>query len=294
MEVSENSNKYRRLKRALFGDKTGKIRTFAIISPQNPLGWKDSTEDEFREKFIEWTSNKNKYNKKALKSMKTSILKNVIEDTGEKTLRMGNFDFIPIKGSYGDKEKSLLILNLPFADAKILARNFGQESFFYGKNKGDKNSEIAYYKTDNACKSYKLVEITDTISDQEEAEDFFSKFGLKFSIDMQEFGADVKPVINDGSFEESFNEDRNFMSRASQRKKAYLEEKTDESQEILDEINKFIDDIYLLRKTSIMTDGEYGKGNMVFKEIRNNGYLDKLKELKVKLTEKDMIVEKKE
>lgn len=61
----------------------------------------------------------------------------------------------------------------------------------------------------------------------------------------------------------------------------------------VDDVNKFIDDIYLLRKTSIMADGEYGKGNMVFKEIRNNGYLDKLKELKVKLTEKDMIVEKK-
>ena len=43
MQVDENSNKYRRLKRALFGDPSGKIRTFAIISTENPLGFKDST-----------------------------------------------------------------------------------------------------------------------------------------------------------------------------------------------------------------------------------------------------------
>ena len=60
----------------------------------------------------------------------------------------------------------------------------------------------------------------------------------------------------------------------------------------IEDVDKFIDDVYLLRKSSIMADGEYGKGNLVFKELRNNGYLDQLKELKVKLTEKDMIVEK--
>ena len=68
-------------------------------------------------------------------------------------------------------------------------------------------------------------------------------------------------------------------------------DKNDKAEELLDKVNEFIDDVYILRKTSIMTDGEYGKGNMVFKELRNNGYLDKLKELKVKLTEKGMIVE---
>ena len=60
----------------------------------------------------------------------------------------------------------------------------------------------------------------------------------------------------------------------------------------VEDVNSFIDDVYMLRKSSIMADGEYAKGNMVFKELRNNGYLDKLKELKVKLTEKDMVIEK--
>lgn len=41
-----------------------------------------------------------------------------------------------------------------------------------------------------------------------------------------------------------------------------------------------VDDLYRLRKNSIAAEGEYGKGNLVFKEFRNLGYLDKLKELR--------------
>jgi hypothetical protein len=44
-----------------------------------------------------------------------------------------------------------------------------------------------------------------------------------------------------------------------------------------EEITKVIDDIYLMRKDSISTEGEYGKGNQVFKDFRNLGYLDNLK-----------------
>ena len=59
----------------------------------------------------------------------------------------------------------------------------------------------------------------------------------------------------------------------------------------IDEINKFIDDIYVLRKESIDKDGEYGIGNLVFKEFRNKGYLDKLKDLKNEYISKELSVE---
>lgn len=49
-----------------------------------------------------------------------------------------------------------------------------------------------------------------------------------------------------------------------------------------DKINKFIEDLYDLRKKSINDDGEYGLGNLIFKEMRNRGYLDRLRELKNK------------
>lgn len=46
----------------------------------------------------------------------------------------------------------------------------------------------------------------------------------------------------------------------------------------LEDLNTVMDSLYLLRKDSIATDGEFGKGNLIFKELRNKGYLDKLKE----------------
>ena len=36
--------------------------------------------------------------------------------------------------------------------------------------------------------------------------------------------------------------------------------------------------LYLMRKDSIATDGEYGVGNLLFKEIRNRGLLSALKD----------------
>ena len=52
-----------------------------------------------------------------------------------------------------------------------------------------------------------------------------------------------------------------------------------------------IDELYLLRKDSITIDGEYGEGNLVFKEFRNKGYLDNLKQLLVDETSKKLSLE---
>lgn len=52
-----------------------------------------------------------------------------------------------------------------------------------------------------------------------------------------------------------------------------------ESQQV-EEIEKFFEELYTMRKESIAKDGEYGIGNLVFKELRNNLYLDDLKDLK--------------
>ena len=58
--------------------------------------------------------------------------------------------------------------------------------------------------------------------------------------------------------------------------------------ETIDDINKFIDDIYLLRQESILKDGEYGKGNLIFKELRNQWILQGLKDKLVELENKEM------
>jgi len=53
-----------------------------------------------------------------------------------------------------------------------------------------------------------------------------------------------------------------------------------ERENTAEEIEDFIEDIYDLRKESIANEGEYGLGNLVFKEFRNIGYLDNLKEIR--------------
>lgn len=56
-------------------------------------------------------------------------------------------------------------------------------------------------------------------------------------------------------------------------------------------VQDYINNLYNLRRTSIMTDGEFGKGNLVFKEIRNLGLLDKLKEKQFELSSRELSLE---
>lgn len=56
-------------------------------------------------------------------------------------------------------------------------------------------------------------------------------------------------------------------------------------------IQEYINNLYNLRRTSIMKDGEFGRGNLVFKEIRNEGLLDKLKEKQYEIASKELSLE---
>ena len=58
-------------------------------------------------------------------------------------------------------------------------------------------------------------------------------------------------------------------------------------QEVKDIINR----LYMIRKNSILIDGEYGKGNQLFKEIRNLGLLDELKEKVHELLSRELSLE---
>ena len=45
-----------------------------------------------------------------------------------------------------------------------------------------------------------------------------------------------------------------------------------------EDLKRVVNTLYMIRKNSIAIDGEYGKGNQLFKEIRNLGLLDALKQ----------------
>lgn len=57
------------------------------------------------------------------------------------------------------------------------------------------------------------------------------------------------------------------------------------------EVSSFIDELYNLRRLSIMSEGEYAKGNIVFKEIRNSGMLQLLKDHLLKLSSAELSLE---
>ena len=58
-----------------------------------------------------------------------------------------------------------------------------------------------------------------------------------------------------------------------------------------EEVEDFINDLYALRKDNLSASGEFGTPNLVFKEMRNLGCLDKLKDLKCKLKARRLSLE---
>ena len=58
-----------------------------------------------------------------------------------------------------------------------------------------------------------------------------------------------------------------------------------------EDIQTFINELYNLRRQSIMVDGEYSHGNLVFKEIRNAGLLQELKDSLTKLVSMELSLE---
>lgn len=58
-----------------------------------------------------------------------------------------------------------------------------------------------------------------------------------------------------------------------------------------EEINAFIDNLYLIRKAGLTKDGELGEGNLIFKQLRNEGVLDDLKDKLIKLEDQELTLE---
>ena len=56
----------------------------------------------------------------------------------------------------------------------------------------------------------------------------------------------------------------------------------------IEQIDNFIDDLYKLRQSSLIDGGEFSEGNLIFKALRDKDVLQKLKDLKVELENKEM------
>lgn len=59
-----------------------------------------------------------------------------------------------------------------------------------------------------------------------------------------------------------------------------------------DECEQFLDDLHYLRKVSLISEGEFGEGNLIFKEFRNRGYIQDLKDRKYQAESDRLTLEK--
>lgn len=76
-----------------------------------------------------------------------------------------------------------------------------------------------------------------------------------------------------------------FEKAVAEWEKRYLQVMKDPTVEKVDE---YIDSIYDLRIASVKKDGEFGFGNLVFKEIRRLKYLENLKKIKLELKSEEL------
>jgi len=61
----------------------------------------------------------------------------------------------------------------------------------------------------------------------------------------------------------------------------------------LSEIQRVINRLYMIRKNSLETVGRYGAGNHLFKQLRNRGLLDQLKDKRIELISNSLTLENK-
>lgn len=214
-EPMQESKRLRKVQKSLYGDPKGKIKTFAIISPENPEGALGKTDTpNFKANYLDYLGDKDKgqFDGKTREELADGIRRE-----GDRIFRISRLPYVRIDGEYDGREKSYLIFNLTPSDAFKIARTYGQESFFFG-NVFEYHSDIAYYKTTNHCKSYRLVEISRTVSDETQATNFFSKFGSKFRINMREFGDIVPEIKTPSAFDASLSEYLSYMMKSEARK----------------------------------------------------------------------------
>lgn len=198
--LNENSNT--RLKKALFGDASGKIKTFAVMTPENPDAKTIPAEK----------------NNKLLALFKVY-------------LKQMHIQYIPIEGSFGAKEHSFMLFNLSLEDAKFLAKKFGQLSFFYGNTKTveetskERNtlSDIGYYE--KRKDKYELIDTVNKVVDATDFEDFFSRHGnFKYNFDLDYFKEsleNIKDIKDTKSLKESLDDSYTLKHRFHCRALAY-------------------------------------------------------------------------
>lgn len=101
----------------------------------------------------------------------------------------------------------------------------------------------------------------------------------------------IDDYLKDCLKNEEFRKARYSNDKEDVEKENKVEESISDNQSKLEKIDNLIEDIYNLRKEAMEEEGEYSTKNLIFKEFRNLGYLDNLKELRKKEVSKELSLE---
>lgn len=175
--------------------KWDRIFTYAIISAENPFGEKTSREA----------------NRKSMKALRDYA-------------KEMHLYYVNLIGKYGNKEHSLMLLNLNLAEAEFLGEEFKQESFFFAKKVGDK-FEVTYYqqfknKAGNFTGDFKPLETTTEINifDEKQPNFYSARHNTQFTIPMSVFeNLNYKEELDEQIFTDSYSNDKTIKSNINNR-----------------------------------------------------------------------------
>jgi len=119
-------------------------------------------------------------------------------------------------------------------------------------------------------------------------------------IPVELYVSDVKSAnISNGVFSVTYNKWIKKPAKIDPPKNVDVSEYTDEVEAAinktietndLEKLNKLMSSIYLMRRNSLIVNGEYGRGNLIYKDLRNRGALDKIHDAIINCTSKDLSI----
>ena len=118
--LSETSRRQKAIKNFL--GVNNKVKTFGIITAENPMGMKIGSQENMKRN-----------------SMLTSFL------------RSKQYMYCQVKGKYGNIEHPFMVYNVSLEDMKTIGRTFDQERFIYAEidnKQGQPHVEFSFYKKD--------------------------------------------------------------------------------------------------------------------------------------------------
>lgn len=137
-----------------------KVKTFGIITAENPMGMK-------------LTRRENQERNNALNSY----------------LAERQFLYCRVKGKYGDNiEHPCMVYNVSVEDLKYIGKVFGQESFIYAEivyEQGQPRVIFSFYEKDSSESEYRFIENKDVyVPIDKEAKDVFTAIGRNFKFNI--------------------------------------------------------------------------------------------------------------